>query len=180
MALPPIRTARLVLREPAVTDAADVHVFRGDPEVQRFNDDPMRTLAETEAFVEYLLAESAADLRRHWALELGGRVIGLMGLHSWQPAHRRAELGYDLAKEHWGRGYATEAARAILRHGFTTMRLRRVHAQTIAGNDRSVRLLTSLGFTREGTLRQHSLEPDGHFHDCAIFGLLRTEWAAAV
>jgi ribosomal-protein-alanine N-acetyltransferase len=179
VALQPIRTERLVLREPTVADARDVLVFRGDPEVQRYNDEPLATLAECEAFLEYLLAEAEADLRRHWALEAGGRVVGLMGLHSWQRGHRRAEFGYDLAREHWGRGYATEAARAVLRFGFTTMRLHRVQAHTIADNHRSVRLLTSLGFAREGTLREFSLEDDGRFHDSAVFGLLRAEWVAA-
>ncbi|MFI5912403.1 GNAT family N-acetyltransferase [Dactylosporangium sp. NPDC051541] len=175
----PIRTDRLVLREPRLGDAGDVFVFRGDPQVQRYNDEPLRTLAETEAFIEYLLAEAGADLRRHFALEAGGSVIGLMGLHSWQPRHQQAELGYDLAKEHWGRGYAAEAGRAILRFGFTAMRLHRIHARTIADNARSVHLLRSLGFTLEGTLRECSLEDDGRFHDSAVFGLLRSEWATA-
>jgi ribosomal-protein-alanine N-acetyltransferase len=178
VALQPIRTQRLVLREPRVGDAGDVLVFRGDPEVQRYNDEPLRTLAESEAFLEHLLAEAGANLRRHWALELDGRVVGLMGLHSWHPGHRRAELGYDLARAHWGRGYASEAARAVLRFGFTAMRLHRVQARTIAANHRSVRLLTSLGFTREGTLRDYSLEDDGRYHDSAVFGLLRPQWLA--
>jgi ribosomal-protein-alanine N-acetyltransferase len=178
VALQPICTERLVLREPTVADAADVLVFRGDPEVQRFNDQPLASLDESAAFVEYLLAESAAGLRRHWALDLGGSVIGLMGLHSWQRHHRRAELGYDIARTCWGAGYAMEAARAVLRFGFTTMGLHRVQAHTIADNHRSVRLLTGLGFTREGTLRQFSLEDDGAYHDSAAFGLLRAEWSA--
>ena len=177
MALQAITTDRLVLREPTAADAADVLVFRGDPEVQRFNDAALRSLAEAEAFIEYLLAEAAADLRRHWALELSGRVIGLMGLHSWHPAHRRADLGYDLAREHWGHGYAAEAGRAVLRFGFATMQLYRVQAFTIADNERSVRLLHSLGFTREGTMRSFSFEDDGVYHDSAVFGLLRPEWA---
>jgi ribosomal-protein-alanine N-acetyltransferase len=172
-----MRTQRLVLREPTVADAADVLVFRGDPAVQQYNDDPLGSLAEAEAFVEHLQAETAAGLRRHWVLQLDGRVIGLMGLHTWHRQHGRADLGYDVAHEHWGRGYASEAARAILRHGFTTMRLHRVQAHTIADNHRSVRLLERLGFTREGTLRAFSLEPDGHFHDSVVFGLLRPEWS---
>ncbi|GAA4257591.1 GNAT family N-acetyltransferase [Dactylosporangium darangshiense] len=177
--LQPIHTERLVLREPTVADAADVLLFRGDAEVQRYNDEPLRTVEESEAFIEHLLAETA-DLRRHWALELHSRVIGLMGLHSWQRWHRRAELGYDIAREHWGNGYAAEAAHSILRYGFTTMRLHRIQAHTIADNHRSVRLLTSLGFTREGTMRDFSLELDGHYHDSAVFGLLRPQWSATL
>ena len=95
-----------------------------------------------------------------------------MGLHSWAHHHRRAEFGYDMARSFWGRGLATEAARAILAYGFATMDLHRIQAHTIADNHRSVRLLERLGFTREGTLRAFSLEDDGTFHDSAVFGLL--------
>jgi ribosomal-protein-alanine N-acetyltransferase len=152
-------------------------VFRGDPVVQRYNDEPLHSVGEAEAFIEYLLAEAAADLRRHWALELSGRVIGLMGLHSWQHGHRRADLGYDIARSHWGNGYAAEAGRAVLRFGFTTMRLHRVQAFTIAENERSVRLLGRLGFTREGTMRDFCRADEGQYGDSAVFGLLRTDWA---
>src|SRR3954468_2320957 len=93
---PTLVTPRLTLRAPAVADAAQILVFRGDPEVQRFNDEPFRTVAECEAFVEFLLAETAANLRRHWAIEVDGAVVGLIGLHSWQRQHWRAELGYDV------------------------------------------------------------------------------------
>jgi ribosomal-protein-alanine N-acetyltransferase len=173
MDIPTITTQRLVLTAPRVTDAQDVFVFRGDPVVQQFNDDVLGSVAETEAFLDYLLADGAADRRRHWVLSLDGVVIGLMGLHDWQHHHRRAEFGYDLAAAHWGRGLATEAARAVLDFGFEAMALHRVQAHTIADNTRSVRLLERLGFHREGTMREFSLEADGVFHDSAVYGLLR-------
>ncbi len=175
MDIPTITTQRLVLRAPRVTDAEDVFVFRGDPVVQQFNDDVLGSVADTRAFLEYLLAECAADRRRHWALSLDGVVVGLMGLHDWQHHHRRAEFGYDLAAAHWGRGLAAEAARAVLDVGFREMGLHRVQAFTIADNTRSVRLLERLGFQREGTMREFSLEADGVFHDSAVYGLLRRQ-----
>jgi RimJ/RimL family protein N-acetyltransferase len=135
----------LVLREPTVADAADVLVFRGDPLVQRFNDEPLRDTTEAEAFIRFLLAESAADTRRHWAITIDGAVVGL------------------------------EAGRAVIEFGFTQMGLHRIQAHTIADNIRSVRLLQRLGFRHEGTLREYSLEDDGTFHHSAVYGLLHTD-----
>ena len=150
-------------------------VFRGDPRVQRFNDEPLRDVAAAEAFIEFLRANSAADARRHWAITVNDEVVGLIGLHTWQHHHRRAELGYDMAVPYWGQGIASEAARAVIGYGFTTMKLHRIQAHTIADNHRSVRLLERLGFRREGTLRQYSLEDDLTFHDSAVYCLLRTD-----
>ena len=175
--VPVLTTRRLVLREPEASDAPQVLVFRGDPDVQRFNDEPLRDVAEAEMFIEFLREESAADSRRHWAIVSEGIVIGLIGLHTWQQHHRRAELGYDLATPYWGRGLATEAARAVIDYGFGAMALHRIQAHTIADNHRSVRLLERLGFRREGTMREYSFEDDGLFHDSAIYGLLRTDGA---
>ena len=173
MSSPVLTTERLVLREPTTADAVQILVFRGDPEVQRFNDEPLCDVAEAEAFVDFLRSGCAADQRRHWAIWYEGIVVGLMGLHSWHHHHRRAELGYDMARSHWGRGIALEAGRAVITFGFGPMALHRIEAHTIADNHRSVRLLERLGFQREGTLREFSLEDDGTFHDSAVYGLLR-------
>ena len=170
-----MRTERLVLREPTPADAAAVLVFRGDPLVQRFNDETLRDVAAATAFIEFLRADSAADARRHWAITARDEVIGLIGLHTWDHHHQRAELGYDLAASSWGQGLASEAALAVIEYGFTMMKLHRIQAYTIAGNHRSVRLLERLGFQREGTLRGYSLEDDLAFHDSAVYGLLSTD-----
>jgi [ribosomal protein S5]-alanine N-acetyltransferase len=173
VAMPVLTTQRLVLRGPELSDAPEVLLFRGDPEVQRFNDEPLRDEAEAATFIEFLREETAADQRRHWAIVYEGTVVGLIGLHTWQQHHRRAELGYDIARSYWGRGIATEAARAVIDYGFGAMALHRIQAHTIVDNHRSVRLLERLGFQREGTLREFSLEDDGAYHDSAVYGLLR-------
>ena len=172
MGIPALRTERLVLREPALADAPAVLVFRGDPRVQRFNDEPLRDAAAAEAFIRFLRADSASDARRHWAITADEEVVGLIGLHTGQHHHRRAELGYDMAISRWGQGIASEAARTVIDYGFTEMKLHRIQAHTIADNHRSVRLLERLGFHREGTLREYSMEDDLTFHDSAVYGLL--------
>ena len=105
------------------------------------------------------------------------RVIGLVGVYGWNQTHHRAETGYDLARDHWGKGIATEALTAMLRFGFKNLALNRVEAETMMDNPESVRLLERVGFAREGLRRQVFWEDrDSSYHDSGVFGLLSEEF----
>lgn len=106
----------------------------------------------------------------------GDSLRGAIGL-DLDDAHRRAELGYWIGRPFWGRGLATEAARAVLDHGFGTLGLHRIHAAYFAHNARSGRVLEKLGMRREGTLREHYLKW-GRFTDSVVMGILRDEHEA--
>jgi ribosomal-protein-alanine N-acetyltransferase len=177
-AFPVLTTERLTLRELRDSDAADVLVFRGDPIVQKYDDPIIHTEPEARAFIDALREEYLARHGISWAVTWSGqdRVLGVFSLHAWDHYHRRAEAGYGLARAWWGQGIASEALGAILRFGFEALDLHRIYARTIADNHESVRLLERLGFQREGSLRQHSWEDDGSFHDSAVYGLLRGEF----
>lgn len=185
MQVPTLTTKRLVLRELRPTDAADVLVFRGDPEVQKYDDPPIHSLQEAADFIEEMRHACATDQQRMWAVTLIGAdtVIGLVSLQYGNDRgdlyHRRAEVGYGFARAIWGQGIGSEAVRAVAHYGFDQLKLNRVYAGTIADNIASVRLLERLGFIREGTRRHHSLEDDGRFHDSAMYGLMRSEWGYA-
>ena len=176
---PVLKTERLTLRNLRRSDAADVLVFRGDPIVQKYDDPIIHTEAQAQSFIDELHAEYNAREGICWALTLSGQdvVVGAFALHHWNQYHRRAEAGYGLAHAYWGQGIGSEALRAILRFGFEQLNLNRIYARTIADNHESVRLLERLGFQREGTMRKHSWEDDGTFHDSAIYGLLGQEFA---
>ena len=171
---PVLITDRIVLRELRKEDAADLLVFRGDAVEQRFNSEPLQTLEQSVALIDEVCGDYAAQTGLPWALTLksSGRVVGLFGYHHWDPCHRRADIGYDLARELWGQGLATEALTAAIRFGFSEMQLNRIEAETIADNEPSTRLLDRLGFALEGTRRSY-WNDDGTFHDGAIYGLLR-------
>lgn len=175
---PILTTERLILRELQREDESDVLVFRGDPYVQRFNSEPLKTLDEAAMFITEMNAGNATAAWHEWAITLReqDRAIGLVGLAAWEKYHRRAEVGYDLAHAYWGRGIGSEAVRAVLHFGFTELNLNRIEAATIADNHESVNLLKKLGFQLEGVRRGYSLEEDGTFHDSAMFGLLREEF----
>jgi [ribosomal protein S5]-alanine N-acetyltransferase len=175
---PTLTTRRLLLRELDVSDAPDVFIFRSDAYVQRFNDVPMTDVAEARELIEWLKERQAEEKRLIWGITLHGknRVLGMCGFNYWNRDHRRADIGYDLARDYWSQGIMSEALRAMLQFGFEQMNLHRIEAETIVDNTESVRLLERLGFIREGLRREYSWEDDGQFHGSTIYGLLRHEF----
>jgi ribosomal-protein-alanine N-acetyltransferase len=150
-----IDTDRLRLRKPTLDDAEALHEAYGDPEAMRYiGAGETRDLAGTRALLERSLERWEADGFGHFAVERkeDGRVVGRVGFvvwdaDDWQPGTLAAfgdraaiELGWILAREHWGHGYATEAALAVRDHGFT-----RLISLILRGNDRSVRVAENIG-----------------------------------
>jgi ribosomal-protein-alanine N-acetyltransferase len=133
-AFPVLITDRIILRELRTEDAADLLVFREDSEAQRFNSEPLQTLEQSAAFIDEVRGEHAAETAVPWALTLksSGLVVGLFGYRNWDRFHRRADIGYDLARQLWGQGLATEALTAAIQLGFSDMELNRIETQTIA------------------------------------------------
>jgi [ribosomal protein S5]-alanine N-acetyltransferase len=101
-------------------------------------------------------------------------MIGTVGLLRFDLDHGHAEVGYEIARRHWGRGFAPEAVAAILRYGFTVLGLHRIEAGVLPENDASVRVLQKLGFVEEGTRRDY-LHFKGRFHSFRWFSLLETD-----
>ena len=169
-------TERLVLRGLVAEDAADLFAFRSDPVEQCYNDPPLRSLDEAHELIQRLDDDHRERGARHWGLTLAGndRVVGLLGYNEVVPEHRRASLGYDLARRLWGQGLATEAVSAVLDHGFADLGLNRVEAHTDTRNTASIRLLQRLAFWQEGTFHDRFLEEDG-YHDVALFVILRRD-----
>lgn len=108
-------------------------------------------------------------------LKATGEVLGSISL-TFMPAFERAELGYWVGVPHWGRGYATEAARVLIDYGFRTLQLNRIQAHHLAENPASGRVMEKAGMSREGRSPQ-ALKKEGRFHDLIFYGLLREDWA---
>ncbi len=150
----PLETERLRLRPHAPEDLDDLLVFHSDPEVVRFIPWPVRDRAATQEALAANLPRGTIEAPGQWlvlAVELRetGRVIGEVLLKWVSAEDREGELGFAFARGHHGRGYAAEAARAMLRLGFQELGLRRITAVCIEGNEASARLLRRLGFSQE-------------------------------
>ncbi len=149
---------RLLLRPFDTVDVVAIHAIYSDPEVMRWvGTGPVHDLSETEA----MLADYAAHQQAHgfscWAVVLraGGRLIGDAGLMT---RGDEVELGYTLARQHWGQGYGTEAARLCVQGAFHRFGLPGLIAISRPENAASIAVLTKLGFTADGQVRAYGAE----------------------
>jgi len=176
----PITTERLVLRPFGPGDRDDVLAYRTLLDVSRYV--PFAPLEPEKA--DDWLAESAEktvlkqeDDFLRLAIEVAGSVVGDAVLFWRSEEHRTGEIGYILNPAHNGHGYATEAARALLRLGFEDFGLHRIIGRIDARNDASARVLERLGMRREAHFVQNEIMK-GEWTDEVVYAMLSREWAA--
>lgn len=177
---PTLGTPRLRLRPFRAFDAADVFAVQSDAEALRYWDSPpWRDPSQAERFLAgcRTMADQGVGVRPAVERLDDGAFVGWLTLTGWDPGNRSASLGFSFSRQVWGRGYATEAARALLTWAYDTLDLNRVQAEADTRNDASRRVLEKLGFILEGTLREDCVV-DGVVSDSWVFGLLRRDWTA--
>jgi RimJ/RimL family protein N-acetyltransferase len=180
--IPELKTSRLRLRAPLPQDATAVLSIFRDPRVTEYHSMPtLTTMAEAQAALERAQQRFVAKDAIRWAIDLAesGEMIGSAGLLRFDFEHRHAEVGYEIARPHWGQGLAPEAVAAVIRYGFSVLGLRRIEAGVLPGNEASVRVLQKLGFLEEGTRRDY-LYAKGRFHSFRWFSLLATDTERAL
>lgn len=172
---------RLVLRDFNPGDIEAIHEYAADPEVTQWSTWGPNTVAQTTAFVENAAQERLHKRRSAYTLAaaVDGRAIGSVGIWTTSQQDGNGELGYTFHRDHWGRGYATEAARLLLELGFTTLDLQRIEATCHPDNSGSIRVLEKSGFTLEGRLRSHRVMR-GVRRDSLLFSMLAEDYAKAV
>ena len=178
MSYPELTTERLRLRAFAITDADDLVRLAGERVIAATTLNIPHPY--TREYAEDFIAKRAAELEAHklvvFAVTLieTGEFLGAAGLQL-ELEHSRAELGYWIGRPHWGSGYATEAAGAVLQYAFDDLKLNRVFAGHFAANPPSGRVLEKIGMLREGTLLQH-VEKWNSFEDIVIYAVTRSEY----
>jgi ribosomal-protein-alanine N-acetyltransferase len=172
-----IETEHLTLRPFSSDDSSAVFEYwQSDTNWPKFNASVPSNFTEEDA-TKFTLEMSARDRKNcpNWAIVHSGIVSGVVSL-SFEQDHKICVLGYGIHGQLRGRGFSTEAARAVIDAAFGSYdQLQRVRAHTDAENEASMRVLHKVGFMREGTLRKNQFVK-GQFRDEAIFGLLRNEW----
>lgn len=178
--LPELETERLLLRRLRLDDAEDVFAYASDPEVTRYVIfETHRSIEDARDFLRFATEGYERGDFCGWSLVLkaSGAFIGTCGMEADQ-AHDRAELGYVLSREHWGRGLVPEAVGAMIRFCFGTLGLNRVEARCIVENTASARVMEKAGMTYEGTLREQAYIK-GAYRDMKIYSILRREYPGA-
>jgi ribosomal-protein-alanine N-acetyltransferase len=171
---PTLETTRLILRPYAEADIADLVLLAGAREVAATTGRIAHPYTEQNAREFLVLAHEPDKIWLVITLRSDGRQIGGVGLRVDREL-QHAELGYWLGVPYWGQGYATEAAREMLRYGFEELNLHRVFASYFKHNPVSGRILTKVGMRHEGCQRQHFRKWD-QFVDLELYGILREEW----
>jgi ribosomal-protein-alanine N-acetyltransferase len=169
---------RITLRDFESDDLDPSMAIVGDDEVTRTLSFDSRARDEQAARLADDIARARGGQRPDYYLAIvvrdADRLIGFVRL-GLVGSHRGGELGYALRKDHWGRGYASEASRLMLDFAFSTAGLRRVQAATGPDNGPSRVLLERLGFRYEGCMRDHVFT-NGGWRDSLLYAVLEPEW----
>ena len=177
-----IKTPRLVLREWRDEDLPLIAAINGDPTAMRHFVKPM-TREESDASIERYRASQATNGFCMWAVEAPGvaPLIGVLGLARTgfePPLETGVEIGWRLAPAHWGKGYATEGAKAALKFGFEEIGLDEIVSTTTQVNEPSWRVMQRIGMTRDERADfDHPRVPEGHpIRPHILYRLKREAW----
>jgi RimJ/RimL family protein N-acetyltransferase len=176
----PIRTARLELRPLGPADRDALLAYRSDPETCRFLPFEPQTAADVDRYLttrgtRRLLGDTDTSVSFGVALAGGGPLVGDVIVFVRSRVDECLEIGWVLAPEHRGSGYATEAAEALLRFAFDDAQAHRVVARMHPGNDASAKVAARLGMRREALLVEDE-RVKGEWRDTLFFAILEREW----
>jgi RimJ/RimL family protein N-acetyltransferase len=173
MLVPPIDTQRLIIRHFTPTDWQAVYAYTSDTRVMAYIPDGPCTETQAREFVEKhtgVHAEALAVM-----LKTQYQLVGHLICHPWF-APRTYEIGWVFHPAYHGQGYATEAARALLRYGFAELQSHRIIATCQPENPASYRVMEKLGMRREGHFRQCIYRQDTLWWDEYFYAILEEDW----
>lgn len=172
-----LQTPRLNLRPIAQTDWPAIHAYMSDPLVTTWLPEGRLDEAQSQAFVQKNTGANATAIAVV-VRDSGELVVGHMVFHPWFGA-ATYEIGWVISRARQGRGYASEAAAALLAFAFGPLRCHRVIATCQPENPASWRVMEKLGMRREAHFRQALRQPSGEWWDEYFYALLAEEHAAA-
>lgn len=176
-----LETDRLIIRPITTDDITALHELYSDPSVARFVSFLLLNthIDESRAYVESIIESYMAQKVAEWAVveKESNTLVGCCGFVHYWPEHARAELAYWYHKDFRGKGYAAEAARAVVEYGFTVLNLHRIEATVDPENIPSQKLLEKIGMRKEGLLREYKFcRGLQQYRDRYMYGLIRPDW----
>ncbi len=172
-----LRTERLILKKMTVTDSSSLFKIWSDPEVTKFmninNFNDEEQAAQMIELLDKLSQENKAIRYSIYHLE-SEQIIGSCGYNLLDFENSKAEIGYELGKEYWRNGFATEVILKLLDYAFNNLHFNRIEAKVEPANTNSIKLLEKLNFQFEGTLRKSERSKDT-FIDLNLYSKLTTD-----
>lgn len=175
---PEIITDRLRLREISMGDLNSFYSIKSDPDVTfPYAMRPHKDRDQTKKWIYNIFDSYEKEDAVMWAITQkdSSEVLGSVTLWNISADSGCGELGYELHKNAWGKGFAKEAARAATEFGFSRLNLNRIEACPYSDNVSSVKLLENIGYKLEGTLRER-VRFNGAYKDQLYFAVLKSEW----
>ncbi|WP_339215069.1 GNAT family protein [Ornithinibacillus sp. FSL M8-0202] len=172
-----LQTERLKLKKMDVSDSSSLFKIWSDPDVAKFmninsfNDESQAI--EMIEMLDMLYEESKAIRYSIFHLE-SNQIIGSCGYNSLDFENLKAEIGYEISKEYWGNGFASEAVLTLVNYAFHNLNFNRVEAKIEPDNKNSIKLVERLNFQFEGTLRKSERSKDT-FIDLNMYSKLVTD-----
>ena len=176
--MPDLLTDRLTLRKLTVADDEDMYEYASRSDVTKYLTwYPHPDKAYTREYLHYLGGRYAGGMFYDWGIvyEPDSKMVGTCGFTSFNCAADSAEVGYVLNPEYWGRGIAGEALGRVMEFGFDELKLHRIEAKFIQGNERSLHVMQRAGMTFEGYLRE-GMFIKGSYVTVGIASILVQEW----
>ena len=176
-----LKTERLVLRPFKKTDAEEMYKnWASDPVVTKYLTwTPHSSVEETRAILSVWEEESKSLKSYHWAITLGGELVGDVALVAVNDEDESAVSGYCLARKYWGMGIMTEAYREVLRYLFEEVGFRRIASSHAVANPASGKVMEKCGLLYEGTARKEfRLLFTGEWTDMVHRAILREDYFA--
>jgi [ribosomal protein S5]-alanine N-acetyltransferase len=178
MKFPTLETERLQLVEITQKYAQSLfEIFSLDEVTKYYGSETFTRIEEANKLIEMFQKNYYEKRAYRWGIILkeNNQLIGTTGLNGLQLKNKKAEIGYELHPSFWRKGYATEAIREVLRYSFGELELNRIGAVVYIENKASFNLLTGLGFSKEGELRDYFFQ-NNKYHTTHILSLLKSEW----
>lgn len=175
---PVLETNRLILRQMRHSDTEVFYALRTSETIMKYIGRPRPTdLNEVRALIDKILSDYNQSEGISWVItpKETDEIIGTIGFWRLDKTNHRAEIGYLLHNDYWGKGIATEAMHAVLPYGFNELKFHAIEANIDPLNEASKKLLLRTGFVQEAYFRE-SYYFEGKFLDSAIFCLLHHEY----
>jgi ribosomal-protein-alanine N-acetyltransferase len=176
---PNIETKNLILESFTIQDAEELFKIRSDNRVTKYLDrNNHKTVEESKTMIQGIIQSYKDKTGINWIIREKGslKVVGYIGFWSLIKENVRAEIGYALKPEYWGKGYMSEALFKVIEYGFKEFELHSIVGNVNPENKSSIKILEKFGFKKEAYFREDYLF-NGKFLDSEIYCLLETDFS---
>jgi len=175
---PEFESERLLFRKILPSDAKDLFLIRSNNDAMRFMDvTRFKSIEDAEKLIRSVEESYKKETGINWCIveKHSNSFVGYFGFFRIIPEHCRAEIGYALKPEYWGKGYMHETLKRMAKFGFENMKLHSIEANVNPANEKSKKVLEKIGFKKEAYFRENYLF-DNKFLDSIIYSLLEKDF----